>query len=69
MLRGIKSTEWQYSYACMWMFGHGGPAFLMAFFIDYIFDWIYIEYIEQNTFILNSENKLHRVTKMKNNEQ
>jgi hypothetical protein len=94
------------------------PQTCLAFFIDYIFDRIYIEWIEHihfeyntifidytfssrfrywcgwsgifdcvfywihfclilidftsntlNTFILNSENILHRVTKMKNNEQ
>ena len=36
------------------MFGPGGPAFLMAFYIDYIFDWIYIELIEHIHFEYNT---------------
>ena len=70
MLWGIK-TEWKYSYACMWMFGPGGPAFSTAFFIEYIFVWFClnlhrIHWIHSFWIV---KKKLHRVTKMKNNEQ
>ena len=59
MLWGIK-TEWKYSYACMWMFGPGGPAFSTAFFIEYIFVWFWLNLHRIHMSSTKSKKKLSR---------